>query len=373
LCGSTNWTPTGLCAQSNNAIIIESPELAADYLAYWDHLKQDTVEANGKGSDLQAPALRTEDRKQNARHDLGGTNGTVQAWFSPNTKQKAVPRSTKGKKVTPPTPVDLQEVFDVIARAQQGALFLAFIPGSPSIVTKLREIYDQKRAKNTLFYLRGAATSPDPASDFRVDLYHRTATPDATVRAVANPADLRANASVVSVAGVYAAFAAWEAELYKIGHAVIHDKILVIDPFTDESVVITGSHNLGYKASYANDENLVIIKNNRRVAEAYAAHVLDVYEHYRWRWKLQTPLRNAFGQLKKKHPKTPTADLWKQAIDEVQPTLIRKAWHNLVPNDTWQDYYETHRAALAAEQNFWSAFSGPGYATTPDRTKKRKH
>jgi phosphatidylserine/phosphatidylglycerophosphate/cardiolipin synthase-like enzyme len=29
--GSTNWTPTGLCGQSNNAILVESADLAAQY------------------------------------------------------------------------------------------------------------------------------------------------------------------------------------------------------------------------------------------------------------------------------------------------------------------------------------------------------
>ena len=68
------------------------------------------------------------------------------------------------------------------------------------------------------------------------------------------------------------AFAQWTQELNQAGHAVIHDKIVVIDPFSDTCVVAMGSHNDGYKASYNNDENLAIIKGHRAVAEAYAAH-----------------------------------------------------------------------------------------------------
>jgi hypothetical protein len=137
--------------------------------------------------------------------------------------------------------------------------------------------------------------------------------------------DLReANADVASVAGIFAVFASWEAGIYKIGHAVIHDKILVIDPFTDDSVVVTGSHNLGFKASYSNDENMVIIQKNRAVAEAYAAHVLDVYEHYRWRWKLQQPIRDAFQKLKEANPKAKTADLWKQPSIRSGPRSSRR-------------------------------------------------
>jgi phosphatidylserine/phosphatidylglycerophosphate/cardiolipin synthase-like enzyme len=66
--------------------------------------------------------------------------------------------------------------------------------------------------------------------------------------------------------------------------AIIHDKILVIDPMDPaECVVAFGSHNLGYKASYSNDENLVIVKGAQDLALAYTAHVLDVYDHYRFR------------------------------------------------------------------------------------------
>jgi hypothetical protein len=39
---------------------------------------------------------------------------------------------------------------------------------------------------------------------------------------------------------------------------------------------------MGFKASYANDENLVIIQNSPALVQAYAIHVLDVYEHYRF-------------------------------------------------------------------------------------------
>jgi phosphatidylserine/phosphatidylglycerophosphate/cardiolipin synthase-like enzyme len=73
-------------------------------------------------------------------------------------------------------------------------------------------------------------------------------------------------------------------EKLTVGRAIIHDKILVLDP-TDpvNCTVAFGSHNLGNKASYSNDENLVIVRGHRPLALAYAAHVLDVFDHYRFR------------------------------------------------------------------------------------------
>ena len=352
--------------QSNNAVVIESPGLAADYEQYWKELKADTEQANGVSSELQAVDPFRNDNMENerTRHDLLDADqkpaGQVHVWFSPNTKRK-----TKGAK----TPPDLEEVFDLIDQAKQGALFLAFIPGKPSIVTKLKEVYDAKRKEGKLFFLRGAATSPDPAGEFRVDLYHRSSRSDASVRGApidGAPAKLP-SANVASVAGIYAAFAHWEAEIYKVGHAVIHDKIVVIDPFTDDSVVITGSHNLGFKASYCNDENLLVIEKNREVAEAYAAHVLDVYEHYRWRWRIQQPLRDAFAKMRKVDPDADSKDLWKEVYDKLGEKVLAKTWHSLNPRDAWQDFYQEHKDFLAAEVNFWSPFGGESLASGKPR------
>ena len=118
------------------------------------------------------------------------------------------------------------------------------------------------------------------------------------------------------------AFGQWTAELNQAGHAVIHDKIVVIDPFTDQCVVAMGSHNAGYKASYNNDENLNIIKGHRAVAEAYAAHCLDVHDHYVWRNMLQVKENDA--------------------------------WHFLAADDQWQDdYFSADDHVKSAELNFW--------------------
>ena len=75
---------------------------------------------------------------------------------------------------------------------------------------------------------------------------------------------------------------------------------------------MTGSHNLGFKASYANDENMVIIRDNQMIAEAFATHVLDVVNHYKWRYKLQ--------------------DLYRKG-------KLKEAWQDLEDDDKWQNKY----------------------------------
>lgn len=48
-------------------------------------------------------------------------------------------------------------------------------------------------------------------------------------------------------------------------------------------MVVTGSHNFSSMASESNDENFLVIEGDRELAQAYAAHFISVYSHYRWR------------------------------------------------------------------------------------------
>ena len=54
--------------------------------------------------------------------------------------------------------------------------------------------------------------------------------------------------------------------------AIVHAKAIVIDPFSDNCAVITGSHNFSTSGSERNDENLVIVRGNTKLAQAYAVH-----------------------------------------------------------------------------------------------------
>jgi phosphatidylserine/phosphatidylglycerophosphate/cardiolipin synthase-like enzyme len=91
-------------------------------------------------------------------------------------------------------------------------------------------------------------------------------------------------------------------------------------------VVVTGSHNLGYKASYQNDENLVIVRGHQRLAQAYAAHVLDVTNHFSWRYKLSQLARD---------------------------NKLEQAWGDLSEKDTWQNKYFNSQADASRDGFFF--------------------
>jgi phosphatidylserine/phosphatidylglycerophosphate/cardiolipin synthase-like enzyme len=55
-------------------------------------------------------------------------------------------------------------------------------------------------------------------------------------------------------------------------YAAAHNKVMVIDAGTREGTVITGSYNWTSSAQRQNAENVIIVRRNRAVADAYAAN-----------------------------------------------------------------------------------------------------
>jgi len=51
-----------------------------------------------------------------------------------------------------------------------------------------------------------------------------------------------------------------------------HNKVMVIDAGTAEAAVITGSYNWTYAAQYKNAENVLILRHNPDIVNAYAAN-----------------------------------------------------------------------------------------------------
>jgi phosphatidylserine/phosphatidylglycerophosphate/cardiolipin synthase-like enzyme len=273
LTGSTNWTASGMCTQSNNAIIIENEALAQLYLDYWEDLKADALAAGipkkpAAMKAIQGEPLRTACRAKRKLVKFDGSS-TIQVWFSPNSEHVA--RTAKKGAPPPEPPVDLQEVFDLIRNAEQSVLFLAFMPGKAGSDNShhfLKELGKVSSDRPALF-VRGAVSDPELTREFELGMLRNKG---------------NENYMISSPFNIFKNFDQWRQEIYKYGHAIIHDKLIVIDPLGKNPAIVLGSHNLGFRASTNNDENMLIIRGNRGLAIAYATHVMDVFEHYRSRW-----------------------------------------------------------------------------------------
>jgi phosphatidylserine/phosphatidylglycerophosphate/cardiolipin synthase-like enzyme len=314
--GSTNWTPTGLCAQTNNAVVFRSRELAQHYLDYWNRLRKDKqplpkpLSKTNKAN--QGAALR-QGNMQASNVAIDGGNTQVQLWFSPNTVKRGSP-------ATRTVPPDLQVVFDLMSKARHAIFFLVFNPGRTSdegedLNTAVSAALAFGRHRPDLF-ITGTISDPTAMPGYR---QRDPNAPKVPLPAVFSPSGAP-NVLMLRAAAIKDLIGDFQKELLKIGHAIVHDKVIVIDPMSEEDcVVVTGSHNLGFKASYANDENMAIIRGNKSLACAYAVHVLDVFEHYRFRAVQEERLRKAM--LKGKSLQN----------------VINRGFLN--EDDTWQDKY----------------------------------
>jgi hypothetical protein len=173
-----------------------------------------------------------------------GDDGTMTSWYSPNT-QKLRSSAKKNEK----RPADMAEVVAAIDGAQHAILFLLFYPGAPNVA----QWAAAAQARNKALFVRGGVTNPSASESFYYEL-HGTTPPK---KVPGTKARRQEDPRVIAAQALSAASAppSWLKEMLKIGFAVVHDKVVVI----------------------------VIIRGNRPLAEAYASHVLDVYDHFAWR------------------------------------------------------------------------------------------
>lgn len=63
----------------------------------------------------------------------------------------------------------------------------------------------------------------------------------------------------------------------------IHTKYLMIDPLSDDPLICTGSANFSKNSLQNNDENMVLIRGDTRVADIYLTEFLRLHEHFYFR------------------------------------------------------------------------------------------
>jgi phosphatidylserine/phosphatidylglycerophosphate/cardiolipin synthase-like enzyme len=245
--GSMNWTRTGMCTQANNSLHVRDTSLAGLYLAQWKRL--------ANAGDETPDTLRTANGTMKSSATLGGTS----LWFTPMADQH-----------------DLEFANERIMAAKQGILFLMFNPGPMG--TLLNSIVERTSPAGAAYdpdlYIQGVLNQDPSTETNKVALFHRGAREDV-------------NSDVLIPSAIERRLKFWVPELLKLpkAFAMVHSKVIVIDPFGANPVVMTGSHNLGPKASGTNDENFLIIEGNKRLAAAYASNIMGIYAQYRWRSK----------------------------------------------------------------------------------------
>ena len=255
--GSTNITLSGIFGQSNTGHRIRDKKLAAKYKKYWDTLKDNP--------DLSV--LSKETMKIQPDTDLTTLENGNYVFFSP--RDLPLPKKT--------VPNQLNKYCELIESASN--LVCMIFPFNYDEVFKT--VYDEEKdyLRLLIFEKQSEAKRAKSKSDSDPDLL-------VTAGAVL---DSQVEQFVKEVS---------PAKTVKGGIKYVHNKIFLIDPLSDDPVVVTGSANFSKPSVVSNDENTVVIKGNKRVADIYLTEFNRLFDHFwpRYLTKITKNKTKGFGK-----------------------------------------------------------------------------
>jgi phosphatidylserine/phosphatidylglycerophosphate/cardiolipin synthase-like enzyme len=257
--GSANYTTEGLSEQANLIHVIESGELAEQYLTRANLLLDD-------------PSHATTQRKHTGWSDpVAVGKASIRINFSPEPDDKST---------------QLDAIVEAIKNAQHSVLFCLFSPTDKNLRDACFAAGDRGLMMFGLTNHIGQPSPDDESADpstlhsdklAAVELYHRS-------RDKKDVIDARYFDPKNAPAGFEPEF-----NLYPGSHpppyppVIIHHKFIVIDAESNHPVIYTGSPNMSNNSEHKNDENLLEITGDTELAAVYLAEFMRLYEHYRAR------------------------------------------------------------------------------------------
>ena len=324
--GADNKTMTGFCGQASNAVRVASSDLAAQGKAYWDQLKDDTVNQNSAQgpilrqwcNSLQPPVMVPND---------DGTTTTIQAIFAPNnlSAQKPATGLTPGLHYLQDNIFAKLEPGDIVGSNQFGA-------GHIGVEDLLAQVKTDKPGVIMMVALNSFSAMP-------------TQLP---------PSVPGEDPGFVVAQSLHAPFANLLPEILGLpnAHAFIHSKYVVIyKRATKQWIVITGSHNLGEKADADNDETMLVFYGCTPLGLAYFANNLAVYDHFLFRYQVNYNQAGT-GYLSEDGP-------W-QSLNPAQLNVQNAIMDALASGIASATGSPSATGSLSATAHFSSTYSGGG-------------
>ncbi|YCM44595.1 phospholipase D-like domain-containing protein [Verrucomicrobiaceae bacterium 227] len=246
--GSTNITAGGIYGQSNVGHIVRDEEVASKYHAYWEKLSTDPKKKSGKND---AP-------------DAGIKNWTV--LNQPDLKAGPPPPNSITPIFSPRLTTAMLEWYaQLIPKAKNSVHFTAAFTVANQIFEKVTKKQRTKRGEPYLRYLLLEGISglmkkkyPEMAKipQNRIAWGDLLKTPGGGEQLIETLTGLN-------------------------GHVnYLHTKYMLIDPLTDDPIVITGSANFSDASTVNNDENLLIIRGDTRVADIFLGEFMRLFNHF---------------------------------------------------------------------------------------------
>ena len=243
--GSTNFTAGGIYGQSNVGHIVRDEAIAAKYVEYWQRLSADP-----KAADLStANVSRQVDLKGAPRPN------SITAIFSPRTTEAMldwyVDRQNTAR----------QSVFLTLAFGLAQQLF--------------KGVTEPKKISKTAPFLRYLLL--EDKNDVRVKPKF-PAMVDCPQNRVAWGELLKKRKGETAQDTLVETLTGLNDHV-----SFLHTKYLLIDPLSDDPIVITGSANFSSNSTTANDENMLVIRGDTRVADIFLGEFMRLFNHFRYR------------------------------------------------------------------------------------------
>ncbi|MEY9230996.1 phosphatidylserine/phosphatidylglycerophosphate/cardiolipin synthase-like enzyme [Bradyrhizobium japonicum] len=246
--GSTNITPSGFLGQSNVGHLINDSDVASQYLKYWTILSDNPANKTSKEAIAKIspypPALVGENSKT--------------CVFSP--------RQTASM---------LNWYADRMSDATSSIMFTAAFKVADDFIKPLALDRD---------FLRFVLKEKPPTADERKALSgdrDLQISYGAVLGALMQVKDGKIiNRRKVDVFPLEKWFMKEELTRSKGNIFFIHTKYLLIDPLSDDPLVCTGSANFSENSLTSNDENMILIRGDERVADIYMTEFDRLFRHF---------------------------------------------------------------------------------------------
>jgi len=283
--GSTNITENGIFGHLNVGHSVASPKLASRFLDYWEQLAQDPATAELK--DWAAENDPLPDEGDDAEDG-------VRVLFSPHRGLQAL------------------RWYARLAGATDVPIFITLAFGMNDVFkTVYRELDDILRVA-----LLEKPGNGQGLAQGRIDVQAIRNLPNVLV---ALGHHINANR-----------FDRWLEEIDRIKSTVnvrwVHTKFLLIDPLGSDPVILTGSANFSDASTDTNEENMLVIRGDTRVADIYFTEFLRIYTHHAFRESL-TFSRKPVEDWKPQYLKASAAEWQKPYFTKGNEHYLRRLYY----------------------------------------------
>jgi|CXWL01.1.fsa_nt_gi phosphatidylserine/phosphatidylglycerophosphate/cardiolipin synthase-like enzyme len=282
--GSTNLSESALFGQLNVGHVINDDGTASAFLDYWAELKSDPVKEVLKDwADSNNPMPQNNEAEN------------IASIFSPH----------KGRGI-------LDWWIELAGNANK-ALFMTFPFGMGA---DFRPVFDK---------------NDDILRFALLDKYMNGGTKDSRATAVAEIERIRRKPNIGLALGerIFVDWIdGWRKEASPIGFHVdwVHTKFMLIDPLGNNPTTLSGSANWSEASVSDNDENMLIIRGDTRVADIYFGEFMRVFAHHRFRESVAKHIKE-FGT--KAHNTWKPQDLFENWNDWVTNQFKKGSEHDI--------------------------------------------